>query len=86
MKLIKHTSAEKLRGGFYTPGPIAAFILKRFSLLNVKKWFFVLVALIILIFIALFFFKIWTITSEINSVNDEIYRSSSLGCGNDSLF
>jgi adenine-specific DNA-methyltransferase len=28
MKLIKHTSAEKLRGGFYTPEPIAAFILK----------------------------------------------------------
>ncbi|MBF0556505.1 MAG: class I SAM-dependent methyltransferase [Nitrospirae bacterium] len=28
MKLIKDTSAEKLRGGFYTPKPIAAFILK----------------------------------------------------------
>lgn len=28
MKLIKHTSAAKLRGGFYTPEPIAAFILK----------------------------------------------------------
>ncbi len=28
MKLIKHASAEKLRGGFYTPEPIAAFILK----------------------------------------------------------
>ena len=28
MKLIKHTSAEKLRGGFYTPVTIAAFILK----------------------------------------------------------
>ncbi|MEK6776043.1 MAG: class I SAM-dependent methyltransferase [bacterium] len=28
MKLIKHASAEKLRGGFYTPKPIAAFILK----------------------------------------------------------
>lgn len=27
MKLIKHASAEKLRGGFYTPEPIAAFIL-----------------------------------------------------------
>lgn len=28
MKLIKHASAEKRRGGFYTPKPIAAFILK----------------------------------------------------------
>ena len=28
MKLIKNASAEKLRGGFYTPEPIAAFILK----------------------------------------------------------
>lgn len=28
MKLIKQASAEKLRGGFYTPEPIAAFILK----------------------------------------------------------
>ena len=28
MKLIKNTTAEKLRGGFYTPEPIAAFILK----------------------------------------------------------
>ena len=28
MKLIKHATAEKLRGGFYTPDPIAAFILK----------------------------------------------------------
>lgn len=28
MKLIKHTSAEKLRGGFYTPDTIASFILK----------------------------------------------------------
>lgn len=28
MKLIEHASAEKLRGGFYTPEPIAAFILK----------------------------------------------------------
>jgi len=28
MKLIKHASAEKLRGGFYTPESIAAFILK----------------------------------------------------------
>ena len=28
MKLIKHATAEKLRGGFYTPEPIAAFILK----------------------------------------------------------
>ncbi|MEW6616090.1 MAG: class I SAM-dependent methyltransferase [Thermodesulfobacteriota bacterium] len=28
MKLIKHASAEKLRGGFYTPEPIATFILK----------------------------------------------------------
>ena len=28
MKLIKDASAEKLRGGFYTPEPIAAFILK----------------------------------------------------------
>ena len=28
MKLIKNASAEKLRGGFYTPEEIAAFILK----------------------------------------------------------
>lgn len=28
MQLIKNTSSEKLRGGFYTPNPIAAFILK----------------------------------------------------------
>ncbi|MDL2311466.1 class I SAM-dependent methyltransferase [Bacteroidales bacterium OttesenSCG-928-B11] len=28
MKLIKNESAEKLRGGFYTPEPIASFILK----------------------------------------------------------
>ena len=28
MNLIKNTSAEKLRGGFYTPKPIASFILK----------------------------------------------------------
>jgi len=28
MKLIEHTTAEKLRGGFYTPASIAAFILK----------------------------------------------------------
>jgi adenine-specific DNA-methyltransferase len=28
MKLIENASAEKLRGGFYTPEPIAAFILK----------------------------------------------------------
>lgn len=28
MKLIKNVSAEKLRGGFYTPEPIASFILK----------------------------------------------------------
>jgi adenine-specific DNA methylase len=28
MKLIENTSAAKLRGGFYTPEPIAAFILK----------------------------------------------------------
>jgi adenine-specific DNA methylase len=28
MKLIKNATAEKLRGGFYTPKPIAAFILK----------------------------------------------------------
>jgi adenine-specific DNA-methyltransferase len=28
MKLIKNASAKKLRGGFYTPEPIAAFILK----------------------------------------------------------
>ena len=28
MKLIKNATAEKLRGGFYTPIPIAAFILK----------------------------------------------------------
>ena len=28
MKLIENTSAEKLRGGFYTPAPIASFILK----------------------------------------------------------
>ena len=28
MQLIKNTSEEKLRGGFYTPNPIASFILK----------------------------------------------------------
>jgi adenine-specific DNA-methyltransferase len=28
MKLINQTSAEKLRGGFYTPEPIADFILR----------------------------------------------------------
>ena len=28
MQLIKNASEEKLRGGFYTPNPIAAFILK----------------------------------------------------------
>ena len=28
MKLITEASAEKLRGGFYTPLPIAEFILK----------------------------------------------------------
>jgi adenine-specific DNA-methyltransferase len=28
MKLIEHASAEKLRGGFYTPEPIAEFILR----------------------------------------------------------
>jgi len=28
MKLIKNATAEKLRGGFYTPEPIASFILK----------------------------------------------------------
>jgi len=28
MKLIRNTTAEKLRGGFYTPAPISAFILK----------------------------------------------------------
>lgn len=28
MKLIENSTAEKLRGGFYTPEPIAAFILK----------------------------------------------------------
>jgi len=28
MKLIKSASEEKLRGGFYTPNPIASFILK----------------------------------------------------------
>ena len=28
MQLIKNASKEKLRGGFYTPNPIAAFILK----------------------------------------------------------
>lgn len=28
MKLISQTSAEKLRGGFYTPEPIADFILR----------------------------------------------------------
>lgn len=28
MQLIKNTSEDKLRGGFYTPNPIAAFILK----------------------------------------------------------
>ena len=28
MKLITDASAEKLRGGFYTPGPIAEFILR----------------------------------------------------------
>ena len=28
MQLIKNASKEKLRGGFYTPEPIASFILK----------------------------------------------------------
>jgi adenine-specific DNA-methyltransferase len=28
MKLIENATAEKLRGGFYTPEPIASFILK----------------------------------------------------------
>ena len=28
MKLIENASAEKLRGGFYTPEKIAAFVLK----------------------------------------------------------
>lgn len=28
MKLIENTSAEKIRGGFYTPEPVSAFILK----------------------------------------------------------
>ena len=28
MKLIEFASEEKLRGGFYTPEPIAAFILR----------------------------------------------------------
>ena len=28
MQLIKEATSEKLRGGFYTPEPIAAFILK----------------------------------------------------------
>lgn len=28
MQLIKEATEEKLRGGFYTPEPIAAFILK----------------------------------------------------------
>src|SRR5437870_444448 len=28
MKLIKDASAEKLRGGFYTPEPIAEFIMR----------------------------------------------------------
>ena len=28
MKLMSEASAEKLRGGFYTPAPIASFILK----------------------------------------------------------
>ncbi len=28
MQLIKEASKEKLRGGFYTPEPIASFILK----------------------------------------------------------
>ena len=28
MQLIKEATDEKLRGGFYTPEPIAAFILK----------------------------------------------------------
>jgi len=28
MLLIKNASEDKLRGGFYTPNPIAAFILK----------------------------------------------------------
>ena len=28
MKLIEHASADKLRGGFYTPEPIAEFILR----------------------------------------------------------
>ena len=29
MQLIKEASDEKLRGGFYTPEPIAAFLLPR---------------------------------------------------------
>ena len=28
MRLIKNATKEKLRGGFYTPEPIASFILK----------------------------------------------------------
>ena len=28
MKLIENATAEKLRGGFYTPEPIAEFILR----------------------------------------------------------
>ena len=28
MQLIKEATSEKLRGGFYTPEPIASFILK----------------------------------------------------------
>jgi len=28
MKLITEASAEKLRGGFYTPEPIAEFVLR----------------------------------------------------------
>jgi adenine-specific DNA-methyltransferase len=39
MKLIKHASAEKLRGGFYTPEPIAAFILK-WALMAVRPMIF----------------------------------------------
>jgi hypothetical protein len=35
MQLIKEASKEKLRGGFYTPEPIASFVLK--WALNVNK-------------------------------------------------
>ena len=35
MQLIKEASDEKLRGGFYTPEPIAAFILKFVQMLNI---------------------------------------------------